>query len=63
MANDKSMKITYRKHLETNQETSDYVVGDIEFVEYEGGMCVKYLNTSGSTKFIPIEKVVRIELV
>lgn len=62
MASDKSMKVTYRKHFETNQEASDYVFGDIEFIEYEGNLCAKYLNTSGSTKIIPIEKVVRIEL-
>ena len=62
MASDKSMKVTYRKHFETNQEVFDYVFGDIEFIEYEGNVCAKYLNTSGSTKIIPIEKVVRIEL-
>lgn len=57
-----SMKVTYRKHFGTNQDASDYVFGDIEFIEYEGSMCVKYLNTSGSTKIMPTERVIKIEL-
>lgn len=62
MASDKSMRVTYRKHFETNQEVSDYVFGDIEFIELRGVMCINYFTTSGSTQIIPIEKVVRIEL-
>ena len=50
--------------VESSKETGgcicDYVVGDIEFVEHEGSICAKYLNTYLSRKLMPTERIIRI---